>query len=179
MTGRGERLRSGVLGPCGGLNVGDEGTLHVVLAQLRGAHPVDVTVFTRDGHDTLRRHQVERAVGVRDLSRDEARDEVARLDLQVLGGGGVLFDDGEAYDLPLRALLPRGVDRLRVAGRRSSGTHEARSSYRVTPIAMATGQGAGVCGAGVRAALAGRSPHEVDVRAVQDAPRGQGANLES
>ncbi len=82
---------------------------------------------------------------------------------------------GEAYDIPLRALLPRGVDRLLVAGRCISGTHEAHSSYRVMPIAMATGQGAGVCAA--LAARAGQNPHEVDVRAVHDALRAQGADL--
>nr|MDQ3571066.1 FAD-dependent oxidoreductase [Actinomycetota bacterium] len=50
---------------------------------------------------------------------------------------------GEAYDIPLRCLVPRQVDGLLVAGRCISGTHEAHSSYRVTPIAMATGQAAG------------------------------------
>jgi hypothetical protein len=51
---------------------------------------------------------------------------------------------GEAYDIPLRCLLPRGVDGLLMAGRSISGTHEAHSSYRVMPIAMATGQAAGL-----------------------------------
>jgi hypothetical protein len=46
---------------------------------------------------------------------------------------------GGAYDIPLRCLLPDGVDGMLVAGRCISGTHEAHSSYRVTPIAMATG----------------------------------------
>ncbi len=53
----------------------------------------------------------------------------------------------EAYDIPLRRLLPQGVEGLLVAGRCISGTHEAHSSYRVMPIAMATGQAAGVCAA--------------------------------
>ena len=53
----------------------------------------------------------------------------------------------EAYDIPLRALIPRQVDNLLVAGRCISGSHEALSSYRVMPIAMATGQAAGVCSA--------------------------------
>ncbi len=50
---------------------------------------------------------------------------------------------GEAYDSPLRCLLPSGVERLLVAGRCISGPHEAHSSYRVMPTAMATGQAAG------------------------------------
>ncbi len=82
---------------------------------------------------------------------------------------------GEAYDIPLRCLVPRDVDRLLVAGRCISGTHEAHSSYRVTPIAMATGQAAGVCAA--LAARSGSTPRQVDVRRVQEALLAQGANL--
>jgi hypothetical protein len=82
---------------------------------------------------------------------------------------------GEAYDIPLRCLLPQGVDRVLVAGRCISGTHEAHSSYRVTPIAMATGQGAGVCAA--LAARSGVTPREVDAARVQDELLAQGANL--
>jgi hypothetical protein len=80
-----------------------------------------------------------------------------------------------AYDIPLRCLLPRGLERMLVAGRCMSGTHEAHSSYRVTPIAMATGHAAGVCAA--LAADAGTSPHEIAVRAVQRELVRQGASL--
>jgi len=84
---------------------------------------------------------------------------------------------GGAYDIPLRCLVPGGVDRVLVAGRCISGTHEAHSSYRVTPIAMATGQAAGVCAA--IAAAAGEPPRAVDHRAVQRELIRQGANLRS
>jgi hypothetical protein len=72
---------------------------------------------------------------------------------------------GEAYDIPLRCLLPRGVDRLVVAGRCISGTHVAHSSYRVMPIAMATGHAAGVCAA--LATRTGRLPRDVPADEVQ------------
>ncbi|MEW6167817.1 MAG: FAD-dependent oxidoreductase [Pseudomonadota bacterium] len=93
------------------------------------------------------------------------------------GKGTVLrkLPPGEAYDIPLRCLLPDGVDNLVVAGRAISGTHEAHSSYRVMPISMATGQAAGVC-----AALAAQrrvTPQRVDSRDVQAELRRQGANL--
>jgi hypothetical protein len=80
-----------------------------------------------------------------------------------------------AYDIPLRCLIPRDTDRLLVAGRCISGTHEAHSSYRVTPIAMATGHAAGICAA--LAVRSGRSPRDVPVREVQRELLRQGASL--
>ena len=82
---------------------------------------------------------------------------------------------GEAYDIPLRCLLPRETDGVIVAGRCISGTHEAHSSYRVMPVSMATGQAAGVC-----AALAVRrkqAPRAISAADVQDELIRQGANL--
>jgi hypothetical protein len=83
------------------------------------------------------------------------------------GSGTVLkrLPAGEAYDIPLRCLLPRNTERVIVAGRCISGTHEAHSSYRVMPIVMATGQAAGVCAA--LAAHTGTTPRQVPVREVQ------------
>jgi hypothetical protein len=65
------------------------------------------------------------------------------------GKGTVLthLPPGEAYDIPLRCLIPHGLDNMLVAGRCISGDHVAHSSYRVMPVSMATGQAAGVCAA--------------------------------
>ncbi|MGW0825400.1 FAD-dependent oxidoreductase [Streptomyces sp. NPDC002845] len=82
---------------------------------------------------------------------------------------------GRFYDIPLRCLLPRGTDRLLVAGRCISGTHVAHSSYRVMPIAMATGQAAGVAAA--LAARLGRAPRELPASVVQGELLRQGARL--
>ena len=51
------------------------------------------------------------------------------------GTGTVLkrLPPGEAYDIPLRCLMPQNAEGLIVAGRCMSGTHEAHSSYRVMP----------------------------------------------
>ena len=84
--------RIGISGSYGGLNLGDEAILQNIIAQLRASLPVEITVFSRDPQDTLRRHAVERAVPVRELSRMEVMPEVERLDLFILGGGGILFD---------------------------------------------------------------------------------------
>ena len=82
----------GVSGSYGGLNLGDEAILEGILRELRAAVPVEVTVFSRNPDDTLKRHGVERALPVREMSREQVRAEIARLDLLILGGGGILFD---------------------------------------------------------------------------------------
>lgn len=93
------------------------------------------------------------------------------------GKGTVLkrLPPGECYEIPLRCLLPQGVDRLMVAGRCISGSHEAHSSYRVTPTAMATGQAAGICAA--LAARQGGAARQVSAIEVQRELRRQGASL--
>lgn len=91
-------LRVAISGSYGGINLGDEAILQSIVTQVRSSLPVEITVFSRDAEDTLRRHPIERAVTIRDLTRDEARAEVERLDLLILGGGGILYDrDAEAY----------------------------------------------------------------------------------
>lgn len=95
--------RIGICGSYGGRNVGDEAILGSIVAQLRRTVSAEVTVFSRDAADTLRRQNVEHAVPVRHLSRREARDEVEKLDVLIVGGGGLLYDrHAERY---LRELL--------------------------------------------------------------------------
>jgi FAD dependent oxidoreductase len=93
------------------------------------------------------------------------------------GAGTILrrLPPGEAYDIPLRSLMPKNAEGLIVAGRCISGTHEAHSSYRVMPIVMATGHAAGVT-----AALAARQaarPRNVSPREIQRELVRQGASL--
>ena len=107
-------------------------------------------------------------------------DAIARgtypIDIHNPQGKGTLLmrlPPGDFYDIPLRCLIPQRVDRLTVAGRCISGTHEAHSSYRVMPISMATGQAAGVCAA--LAARGGKAVRDVPAADVQTELRRQGA----
>jgi hypothetical protein len=116
------------------------------------------------------------------LEARKFHDVIARcaypLDIHNPKGKGTRIErlpPGESYDIPLRCLLPQNCSRLLVAGRCISGTHEAHSSYRVMPVAMATGQAAGVC-----AALAAREKCEtrsVDYKEVQAVLQKQNASL--
>lgn len=93
-----DAYRVAVSGSYGGMNLGDEAILEAITMQLRATLRVEITVFTRDPDDTRARHQIDRAVAIRDMSREEARAEIERLDLLILGGGGILYDrDAEIY----------------------------------------------------------------------------------
>ncbi len=85
-------FRVGISGSYGGLNLGDEAILQSIITQLRRSIPVEITVFSRNPDDTLRRHKVDRAVPVRKITRSEVLPEIEGLDLIILGGGGILFD---------------------------------------------------------------------------------------
>ena len=88
-----ELYRIGISGSYGGLNLGDEAILQSIITQLRRDLPVrDHGVLARSPRTPKRRHGVERAVPVRKLSRAEVLPEVERLDLLILGGGGILYD---------------------------------------------------------------------------------------
>lgn len=88
----GETVKIGISGSYGGLNLGDEAILHSIILQVRNSINAEITVFTRDSNDTLSRHRVERAVQARSLARPEVVPEIERLDVLIIGGGGILYD---------------------------------------------------------------------------------------
>jgi hypothetical protein len=81
---------------------------------------------------------------------------------------------GRDYYYPYRAMLPRGVDRLLVAGRHYSATSAAQRDSREIPPCMAMGEAAGVAAALARET--GAAVAEVDVGALQRRLRAQGAD---
>jgi len=92
------RFRIGISGSYGGMNVGDEAILEAILSRLRASVAADVTVFSLNPTDTLARHSVEKAINPRSLTRKEVVPLVRELDLLILGGGGILYDqDAAAY----------------------------------------------------------------------------------
>lgn len=93
------RRAVGICGSYGGLNLGDEAILTVALEQFRLELPeVETTVFTRDVRHTREHHDVDRVVDARGACRDELADEISRLDLVLIGGGGILYDrEAESY----------------------------------------------------------------------------------
>jgi len=92
--------------------------------------------------------------------------------------GRVQFPDsiarGRDYYTPYRALLPRGIDRLLVAGRHYSATPPAQKISREIPPCMAMGEAAGI--AAVMALDTGVPVRAVDVAALQRKLSAQGAD---
>jgi polysaccharide pyruvyl transferase CsaB len=88
-----DTTRIAISGSYGGHNLGDEAILTAIVAELRRSLPVELTVFTRDPADTLRRHRVEHAVELGRSSRREAEELIAQQDLFLLGGGGILYEN--------------------------------------------------------------------------------------
>jgi hypothetical protein len=81
---------------------------------------------------------------------------------------------GRDYYTPYRALLPKGIDNLIVAGRHYSVESEAQKMSREIPPCMAQGEAAGVA---VALALSGGTAlRDVDARAIQKQMRAQGAD---
>jgi polysaccharide pyruvyl transferase CsaB len=86
------KYRVAISGSYGGMNLGDEAILEVILRELRGNADVDVVVFSYNVKDTERRHKV-RSVPIREMHKDQVFEELRKLDLFVLGGGGILYDE--------------------------------------------------------------------------------------
>jgi len=81
---------------------------------------------------------------------------------------------GRDYYTPLRAMLPKGIDQLVVAGRHYSATEQAQKISREIPPCMSMGQSAGVA-----AALAvdrGIRVHEVEPARICAKVREQGGD---
>jgi hypothetical protein len=76
--------------------------------------------------------------------------------------------------IPYRALLPRGIEGLLVAGRCISATHYVLGGIRGMGSVMGMGQGAGVAAA--LAAASGLSPRQVRPRDIQAALAKMGVN---
>ena len=101
-----------------------------------------------------------RIVGAYTLTRDDVlqarqfEDAVARsaypIDIHNPSGSGTTthrLAEGQSYEIPYRCLLPATVERMLVAGRCISTTHEALASTRLTPTVMTLGQAAGTAAA--------------------------------
>lgn len=101
----------GLVGSYGGLNAGDEAILTVAVAQLRSAVAgIEIVVFSRDREHTEHHHDVDRVLDAREAVREELEGEIGRMDLMLLGGGGILYGgEAESYLRLVRFAQEAGV----------------------------------------------------------------------
>lgn len=88
------------------------------------------------------------------LDAKKFNDVIARsgypVDIHNPVGKGItanFIKEGGAYDIPYRAIVPKNMPNLLLAGRCISTTHEAQATTRLTPSCMAIGQAAGTAAA--------------------------------
>lgn len=85
--------RIGISGSYGGMNLGDEAILQGILSKIRtSSMDTEIIVFSYNPEDTQKRHNV-KALPVREMHKDQVMAELKNLDLFILGGGGLLFND--------------------------------------------------------------------------------------
>jgi polysaccharide pyruvyl transferase CsaB len=131
--------RIGLLGSYGGLNIGDEAILTSILASLQTTLPfAEIVLFSRDAAHTRSAHRADRVVDAREGRCDSVSEEIAQLDVLVLGGGGLLYD-GEAteYLRHVRTAHRNGVPTVAYAvGAGPLTTAEDRRAVREVVSAM-------------------------------------------
>jgi hypothetical protein len=109
-------------------------------------------------------------IGIEDLKKQARFEDVVALNCRGLDYHlkGTVFKWSPLvghHDIPLRALLPRKVKNLIVAGRSISCDHLSQASLRGAATCMATGHAAGTTAA--LAAMRDLNLRDLDIRAVQ------------
>ncbi|WP_132980333.1 FAD-dependent oxidoreductase [Pigmentiphaga sp. D-2] len=134
---------------------------HAILADV--AERVGVRETRRiEGRYTLSEEDIMQARGFEDSIALGA----GPMDRHQPGGTGIrLYAPPQPFEIPLRTLLPAGVEGLLVCGRTLSATREAMAGARHMATSMAMGQAVGTLGA--IAAAGSRPPSDVPVSQVQ------------
>ncbi len=128
-------------------------------------HGYTVQLAPRLGVREQRRIMGEAVVTANDLFDGRIPDDSVLItqrpiDIWRKGGHGMSdYPETRPYGIPYRALVPRHVEGLLVAGKHLSGTHLAMASYRVQCLLGQIGQAAGVAAA--LCAAAGVHPRQL------------------
>ena len=161
--------------------------LHIVLDVLRRYVPGFNACFLHTVMPAVSVRASRRIVGAYELTRADVEngarfpDAIARgaypMSVQSQTHANVrehLFvRDGGDYDIPYRALIPRDMDGLLVAGRCLAATREAVGSARMGAQCMAYGHAAGVAAA--LAARSGAPPRGLNIANLREALQAQHA----
>ena len=143
-------------------------------ARARIAEAVDYVVQNLPGFEKAYVVDVAEQMGVRQTRLLQGEYVVTKDDLTSRRHFPDSVARGRDYYTPYRALLPREVDQLLVAGRHYSATPDAQRISREIPPCMAMGQAAGIAAA--TAVDNGTMVRDVDPALIQRKMREQGAD---
>jgi hypothetical protein len=87
------------------------------------------------------------------------------------------YKHGESYGISYRALVPKGLDNVFVAGRCISADRYMQSSTRVMPACFITGQAAGAAAAMLACSGGKATVHNIDIKSLQRKLKDIGAYL--
>ncbi|MEV4946485.1 polysaccharide pyruvyl transferase family protein [Streptomyces sp. NPDC053755] len=89
----GSSVTVGILGSYGGRNVGDEAILTAMLERLRAARPdARIVLFSRHPEHSRAAHPDVEVAAWEGVCRERISEHLRRLDVLVLGGGGILYN---------------------------------------------------------------------------------------
>jgi hypothetical protein len=115
--------------------------------------------YTLEEEEVLKGRKFHDAIALGAWPVELHNPETGRMELKFLE------EEDNYYTIPLRCLIPQGVDNLIVAGRCISTTHVAQASTRVIGSALAMGEAAGILGS--RSADSKTIPREIAPENVQ------------
>jgi len=87
------------------------------------------------------------------------------------------YKHGESYGIPYRALIPKDLDNVLVAGRCISTDRYMQSSVRVMPGCFITGQAAGTAASMLAKSNGKETAHDINIRSLQRKLKDIGAYL--
>jgi hypothetical protein len=126
-------------------------------------HAIDALRRYTPGCESARLRNFGMTIGIRDTRKIDAAYNLTAADVrnearfgdsvgiypEFIDGYGILIlpTTGRYMQIPLRALVPKGIDHLLVAGRAIGGDRTAHAATRNMACCVVTGQGAGIAAA--------------------------------
>lgn len=169
----------------------DSMTRFEIEGRAQAMHAIEALRAYTPGCDGVRLRNFGMSIGIRDTRKIDAVYNMTETDVrgqarfddsigiypEFIDGYGILIlpTTGRYMHIPYRAMLPRGVRGLLVAGRAIGGDRVAHAATRNMACCAVAGQGAGIAAA--QAVARGVDVAEVEIAALQDALCAQGVRI--
>lgn len=169
----------------------DSMTAFEIEGRRQAMHAIEALREYTPGCDGVRLRNFGMSIGIRDTRKLDAQYNMTEADVrhearfddtigiypEFIDGYGVLIipTTGRYMHIPYRALLPKKIKNLIIAGRAIGGDKIAHAATRNMACCAVTGQGAGTAAA--LSVQSGKDLAEVDLAAVQASLQGQGVRI--